>query len=224
MCGITGVFAYGSSRLDLDQTTLDRMTDSMIHRGPDGRGTYLDPQRRVGLGHRRLSIIDLSEGGSQPMGNDAGDVQIVFNGEIYNHQAIRKELEEKGIRFRSRCDTEVILRLYEHVGEACVERLLGMFAFAIWDATRQKLFLARDRIGIKPLYWCEVGGHFFFASEIRALLEHPKVPRRMDAQSLYHNLTFLSTPAPGTMFEDVRKLRAGHRMVVDAQGVRIDRW
>ena len=224
MCGITGVFGYGAGRLGLDAATLDRMTDAMTHRGPDGRGTHFDPAGRIGLGHRRLSIIDLSEAGRQPMASDDGRTWIVFNGEIYNHAEIRKEMEAAGVRFRSRCDTEVILRLYERDGERCVERLLGMFAFAIWDSAAQRLFLARDRIGIKPLYWADVGGHFFFGSEIRALLEHPAVPCLMDAQSLYHNLTFLSTPAPGTMFEGIHKLRAGHRMTVDARGVRIERW
>lgn len=224
MCGITGVFGYGASRLELDAATLDRMTDSLAHRGPDGRGTHLDRHAQIGLGHRRLSIIDLSDAGRQPMASDDGRVWIVFNGEIYNHAEIRRELEAAGVRFRSRCDTEAILRLYERDGERCVERLLGMFAFAIWDAGRRRLFLARDRIGIKPLYWVDVAGHFFFGSEIRALLEHPSVPRRMDTQSLYHGLTFLSTPAPGTMFEGIHKLRAGHRMTVDARGVRIDRW
>jgi len=224
MCGITGVYAYGARGLDLSPATLDRMTDAMSHRGPDGRGVHFDAAHRIGLGHRRLSIIDLSELGRQPMANGDGTTWIVFNGEIYNHAVLRKELEAKGVRFRSRCDTEVILRLYEHSGDACVDRLLGMFAFAIWDSKRSRLFLARDRIGIKPLVYCDQGGHFLFASEIRALLEHPAVPRRMDGQSLYHNLSFLSTPSPGTMFEGIRKLPAGHRMVVDSSGVRVERW
>jgi len=224
MCGITGVFAYGAGTLRLDAGTLGRMTDALAHRGPDDRGTHLDPERGVGLGHRRLSIIDLSPLGHQPMANDDGTCWIVYNGEVYNHEAVRRELEATGVRFRSRCDTEVILRLYEAVGERCVERLNGMFAFAIWDAKRRRLFLARDRIGVKPLYWADVGGHFLFGSEARALLEHPLVSREMDGASFYHNLTFLSTPAPATMFRDVRKLAPGHRMTVDAAGVRVERW
>ncbi|CAG0991011.1 asparagine synthase (glutamine-hydrolysing) [Myxococcaceae bacterium] len=224
MCGIAGVFAYGAERFDLDEHTLGRMTDAMAHRGPDGRGLHFDPELQIGLGHRRLSIIDLSDLGHQPMSNDDGTVWIVFNGEIYNHAAIRRELEADGVRFRSRCDTEVILRLYERAGDSCAERLLGMFAFAIWDSRKSRLLVVRDRIGIKPLVYCDVGGHFFFASEVRALLEHPLVPRKMDGQSLWHNLTFLSTPAPGTMFERIRKLPAGHRLVVSPLGIRVERW
>jgi asparagine synthase (glutamine-hydrolysing) len=224
MCGITGVFAYGAGRLDLAEATLWRMTDSLAHRGPDDRGIHVDPEARLALGHRRLSIIDLSAAGHQPMPNDDRSLWIVFNGEIYNHSAIRAELEAEGFRFRTRCDTEVILKLYEKMGERCVERFLGMFAFALWDAKRQRLFLARDRIGIKPLYWCDVGGQLIFGSEARALLEHPAVPRELDLESLYHNLTFLSTPAPRTMFAGIQRLAPGHRMLVDARGVRIERW
>jgi asparagine synthase (glutamine-hydrolysing) len=223
MCGITGAFAYGASRLDVDEATLWRMTDAMAHRGPDGRAIHYDPARRVGLGHRRLSIIDLAAG-HQPMANDDGSLWIVFNGEIYNHVAIRERLGAKGVRFRTRCDTEAILRLYEERGPDCVHELLGMFAFAIWDARRERLFLARDRIGIKPLYWCDTGGTFSFASELAALLEHPAVPRKMDAASFYHHLSFMSVPAPNTMFEGIAKLAPGHRMTVDRAGVRVERW
>lgn len=223
MCGITGAFGFGASRFDLDEATLWRMTDAMAHRGPDGRAIHFDPARRVGLGHRRLSIIDLAAG-HQPMANDDGSVWIVFNGEIYNHAAIRARLEGRGARFRTRCDTEAILRLYEERGEECVHELQGMFAFAIWDAPRERLFLARDRIGIKPLYWCERSGHFLFASELAALLEHPAVPRALDRESFYHHLSFMSVPAPRTMFDGIAKLAPGHRAVVDRAGVRVERW
>jgi asparagine synthase (glutamine-hydrolysing) len=224
MCGITGVFAYGASSLRLDAGTLDRMTDSLAHRGPDDRGTHLDPGARVGLGHRRLSIIDLSAAGHQPMPNDDGSCWIVYNGEVYNHAEIRRELEAKGVRFRSRSDTEAILRLYEAVGEGCVERLNGMFAFAIFDAREGTLFLARDRIGVKPLYWADVGGHLVFGSEARALLLHPLVTRELDRASFYHNLTFLSTPAPATMYRGIQRLSPGHVMTVDRRGVRTRRY
>ena len=223
MCGITGVYAYGRSRLDTDEATLGRMTDAIAHRGPDGRDLYYDPAGRVGLGHRRLSIIDVAAG-HQPMANDDGSIWIVYNGEVYNHAASRKRLEAKGVRFKTRCDTEVILRLYEERGPACVDELLGMFAFAIWDARRERLFLARDRIGIKPLYWCDTGGNFLFGSELRALFEHPSVTRTLDVASLYHHLSFMSTPAPSTMFEGIQKLGPGHRMTVDRSGVHIERW
>ena len=224
MCGIFGAIKIDRTAFSITEEWLGSAVDAMAHRGPDGRGIHFDPARRIGLGHRRLSIIDLTEAGHQPMPSDDGSLWIVFNGEIYNHAEIRRELEATGVRFRSRCDTEVILRLFAAVGEDCVDRLLGMFAFAIWDARQGRLFLARDRIGIKPLYWADAAGHFVFGSEARALLEHPAVPRRIDRQSLYHNLTFLSTPAPASMFDGIRKLPAGHRMWVDAKGVRIERW
>jgi asparagine synthase (glutamine-hydrolysing) len=223
MCGITGAFGYGKSGPGIDEATLWRMTDAMAHRGPDGRAIHHDPAQRLGLGHRRLSIIDLAAG-HQPMANDDGSLWIVFNGEIYNHVAIRERLQAKGVRFQTRCDTEAILRLYEERGAECVHELLGMFAFAIWDAKRERLFLARDRIGIKPLYWCDTGGELLFASELVALFEHPAVSRKMDLESFYHHLSFMSTPAPRTMFEGVAKLAPGHRMTVDRSGVRVERW
>ena len=224
MCGIIGVLLKGASAGALDEALLWRMTDSLAHRGPDDRGIHIDRAAGVGLGHRRLSIIELSELGHQPMASDDGAMWIVFNGEIYNHDAIRRELEADGVRFRSRSDTEAILRLYERDGDRCVERLLGMSAFAIWDGRRRRLLVARDRLGVKPLYWSHAGGQFVFGSEVRALLEHPSVRRTLDEESLWHNLTFLSTPAPRTLFQDVSKLPAGHRIVVDASGARVERW
>jgi asparagine synthase (glutamine-hydrolysing) len=223
MCGITGAFAHGRSSFDVDAATLWRMTDAMAHRGPDGRAIHHDPARRVGLGHRRLSIIDLAAG-HQPMANDDGSLWIVFNGEIYNHVAIRTRLEAQGVRFKTRCDTEAILRLYEERGPECVHELLGMFAFAIWDVRRERLFLARDRIGIKPLYWTDAGGLFLFASELAALFANPGVARKMDTASFYHHLSFMSVPSPHTMFEGISKLAPGHRMLVDRSGVRVERW
>jgi len=224
MCGITGVFAYAAGSLRLDAATLDRMTDSLAHRGPDDRGTHLDPALGLGLGHRRLSIIDLSPAGHQPMATADGSLWIVLNGEIYNHVSLREELRRRGVSFRSRSDTEVILHLYAQHGDAAVERLEGMFAFALFDARRRRLLLARDRIGVKPLIYAEAEGHFFFASEPRALLQHPLVPRTLDRRSLLRCLSFLSAPAPETVFEGIRKLPAGHRMLVDRAGVRIERF
>jgi asparagine synthase (glutamine-hydrolysing) len=224
MCGIAGVFVTGSGRAQLDEPLLGRMTDSLAHRGPDDRGIHLDRAAGIGLGHRRLSIIDLSPLGHQPMASDDGATWIVYNGEVYNHGEIRAELEASGVRFRSRTDTEVILKLYQREGERCLSRLNGMFAFAIWDARKRRLFLARDRIGVKPLYWSQIGSEFLFASEVRALLEHPALGRDMDEESLWHNLTFLTTPAPRTLFRDVSKLPGGHWMRVDQGGVHIERW
>ncbi len=218
MCGITGVFAYGRSGPALDEALLVRMAESMAHRGPDDAGVYLSSDLRVGFGFRRLAIIDLSPAGHQPMSNEDGTVWIVFNGEIYNHTELRQALEAKGHVYRGRSDTETIIHLYEEYGEECVHHLRGMFAFAIWDEPRRRLFLARDRLGIKPLYYCTHNGAFIFGSEIKALLAYPGVPRQLDDEALYHYLTFTIPPAPLTMFHGISKLPAGWRMTVREDG------
>jgi asparagine synthase (glutamine-hydrolysing) len=224
MCGICGVVAYGWHTGE-DPGVLVRMRDAMAHRGPDDAGAYHSPDRRVALGHRRLSIVDLSPAGHQPMCNEDGSVWIVFNGEIYNHLELRRELEGKGHRYVSATDTETLLHLYEEEGEAMLPRLRGMFAFAIWDERRQRLFAARDRIGIKPFYFSQQDGRFLFASEIKALAEHPSVTMDVDDEALYHYLTFMTTPAPATLVAGIRKLPAGHRLVLSAGGeCTIDRW
>ncbi len=223
MCGIVGVVgaAPGVAR----EETLLRMRDVMEHRGPDGAGLWVDAERRVGLAHRRLAIIDLSEAGAQPMASEDGLVQLVFNGEIYNHRALRAELEAEGHVFRSASDTEAILRGYLAWGDAVVERLAGMFAFAIWDARVGRLFLARDRIGIKPLYFSEAGGAFVFASEIKALLEDERVPRELDPVAAWHHLSFLVPPAPLTSFKGVFKLPPGHLLTMQpGEAPRVERW
>ena len=201
MCGICG-FNWN----DAEQAR--RMADAMVHRGPDQDGVYSGAG--VSLGHRRLSIIDLSEHGRQPMGNEDGAVWIVFNGEIYNFQELRDDLVKKGHRFRSRCDTEVIVHGYEEYGADVLQRLRGMFAFALWDARQRSLFLARDRIGIKPLYYYHRDGRFIFGSEIKAILACPAVSRELNPQALYDYVGFEFVPAPETMFRDVAKLPAGH--------------
>nr|HPG72295.1 asparagine synthetase B [Syntrophales bacterium] len=180
MCGICGVITTNGG--GVDEAVLRRMTDVMTHRGPDGSGLYLRPGSgpSVGLGHRRLSIIDLTEAGRQPLSNEDGTVWLVFNGEIYNHAELRGELEGRGHRFRSHTDSEVIVHLYEEEGEACARRLAGMFAFALWDERTGSLVLSRDRIGIKPLVYRHDGGTLLFASEIRSILQHPGVERRID--------------------------------------------
>jgi asparagine synthase (glutamine-hydrolysing) len=224
MCGICGVVAYGW-RGGEDPGVLLRMRNAMTHRGPDDAGEYLSPDRRVALGHRRLSIVDLSAAGRQPMCNEDGTVWIVFNGEIYNHLELRRSLEALGHRYTSATDTETLLHLYEEEGEAMLDRLRGMFAFAIWDERKQRLFAARDRIGIKPFYYTQVDGRFLFASEIKALAEHPAVELDVDDEALYHYLTFMTTPAPATLFRGIRKLPAGHRLVLDADGaLTVDSW
>lgn len=198
------------------------MTDAIAHRGPDQHGHYLDDS--ISLGHRRLSIIDLTEDGRQPMSNEDGSIQIVFNGEIYNHQELRPELERLGHRFKSRSDTEVIIHAYEEYGREAVQKLRGMFAFAIWDAKRQLLWIARDRIGIKPLYYHLSGSRIVFASEIKAILQDPSVPRRLNRQALYDYLGFEFVPAPDTMFEGIQKLPAGHQIVWQGGATKVTQY
>jgi len=211
MCGVVGAFAFASSDFRITAPYLERMRDTMAHRGPDGAGTWISPDARVGLGHRRLSIVDLSDSAAQPMANAERTLLVSFNGEIYNHAAIRKELEQTG-RHRwqtDHSDTEVILNAFEEWGIACLERFRGMFAFALWDARRRELWLVRDRIGIKPLYYSVHHGRIVFASEIKALLEDPGQTRSVDPEAFYHYLSFLTTPAPQTLFDGIRKLAAG---------------
>ena len=217
MCGICGVLAFNDG-FDCDEQVVVAMRDAMVHRGPDDAGAWASRSGRVALGFRRLSIVDLSEAGHQPMCNEDGSVWVTFNGEIYNHTELRPELEAKGHRYRSRSDTETIIHLYEEEGERCVERLDGMFALAIWDERRRELFLARDRVGKKPLYWTRTLSGFAFASEIKALLRHPAITADLDVEAFYDYLTFVCTPAPATMFAGIRKLAPAERMTVGADG------
>ncbi len=204
MCGIAG-FNWP------DQPLVEEMTEALAHRGPDQHGTYVD--EHVSLGHRRLSIIDLTEHGRQPMTNEDGTIEVVFNGEIYNFQDIREDLIRKGHRFDSHCDTEVIIHAYEEYGLEAVHLLRGMFAFALWDKPRKRLWLARDRIGIKPLYYYLKNGKLVFASEIKAILHAPDVARAMNDQAFYDYMGFEFVPAPDTMFQDIYKLPAGYQLV-----------
>ena len=188
------------------------MGHPLKHRGPDDEGEVIldSSEVSVGLGHKRLSIIDLSPAGKQPMVNEDEIIWIIFNGEIYNFREIRKELEGKGHKFRSHSDTEVIVHLYEELGTKCLERLNGMFAFALWDAKQKSLFLARDRTGKKPLHYCVHRGHFLFASEIKALLQHPLVSREIDLKSLNKYLAYEYVPAPNSIFKAIKKLEPGY--------------
>jgi asparagine synthase (glutamine-hydrolysing) len=196
------------------------MIETMVHRGPDGAGTWLAADRRIGLGHRRLSIIDLASAASQPMCNEDGTIWVVFNGEIYNHAEIRKELNLKGgHRWKTdHSDTEVILHAFEQWGIDCIHRFRGMFAIALWDVRQRELWLIRDRIGIKPLYYSVHHGRVTFASEIKALLEDPQQEREIDEEGLYHFLSFLTTPAPSTLFRGIRKLPCGTWLKVREDG------
>jgi asparagine synthase (glutamine-hydrolysing) len=207
MCGIVGLFD-SRGRKDVDRGLLGRMNDSQIHRGPDGDGVYFGPG--IGLGHRRLAIIDLG-GGAQPMYNEDRSVVVVFNGEIYNFQSLADELAALGHVFGSRCDTEVIVHAWEEWGEACVERFRGMFAFAIWDERAETLFLARDRLGIKPLYYATLGdGTVSFASELKALLVDPRTPRAIDPTAVEEYFAYGYVPDPKTIYRGVHKLAPGH--------------
>lgn len=204
MCGIAGFYGSG------DEKILKKMARSLAHRGPDDEGFYIS--QNIGLGHRRLSIIDLKSG-HQPMSNEDETVRIVFNGEIYNFQALKKDLEQKGHKFKTSSDTETILHLYEQEGENCVEKLRGMFAFAIWDARKNQLFLARDRMGKKPLYYGIFNNTLIFGSELKALLEHPAVKKEINLLSLQKFLIYEYVPTPDTMFKNIWKLPAGHRAI-----------
>jgi len=209
MCGIAGAIAPPSS--NVTRETIARMLDALAHRGPDGHGIaeYATAGgQRVLLGHRRLAIID-PEGGKQPMCDDDAGLAITFNGEIYNFRELRDELEACGYRFAVHSDTEVLLRAYQHWGERVVERLRGMFAFAIWDARAQRLFLARDRFGEKPLFLLEVNGGFYFASEIKALLELPFARPGVNLSAVWDFLAYRYVPGPKTLFEGIRKLPPG---------------
>jgi asparagine synthase (glutamine-hydrolysing) len=213
MCGIAGLL-YRDGTL-VDSGVLRRMTDILAHRGPDGDGFYVDGS--VGLGHRRLAIIDLS-GGVQPMASVDGSVHITYNGEIYNYRELRRELRELGSGFRTASDTEVILAAYEAWGVECLARLRGMFAFAIWDARRRRILLARDRVGIKPLVYAWDGRCLRFASEIKAILEDADVPRELDLDALRDYLTYLYVPAPRSMFRGIRKLPPASYLVLSLDG------
>ncbi len=217
MCGICGVVGEGDERL------IRNMTGMMVHRGPDDEGVYRDPEARVMLGVRRLSIIDL-EGGHQPISNEDGSIRIVFNGEIYNYRELREALGAKGHVLKTRTDTEVIVHLYEEYGEACVHALRGMFAFAIWDARGRRLLVARDRLGIKPLYYWIGNGQLLFASEMKTLLAHPAIPREVDRHALYLYLAFQYVPAPLTMVAGIRKLPPGHLLIWENSEARIHQY
>ena len=218
MCGICGILNYSNSARSVEESLLLRMSDSIKHRGPDDAGIFVNPSRKAGFGFRRLAIVDLSPAGHQPMQTPDGNITIMLNGEIYNHLALRKVLESKGYRYRSRSDTETILYAYQEYGIEVVHKLLGMFAIALWDEQKQRLLVMRDRIGIKPLYYTFANGNFVFGSEIKSILLHPDVRRELDEEALSHYLTFLIPPAPMTMFKDIHKLEAGHWMTVDVGG------
>lgn len=220
MCGICGITDFDG--VPVEENLIRKMCRVLSHRGPDGEGIFVSRagtenglEIGVGLGHRRLSVIDLSDAGRQPMSNRDGSLWIAYNGEIYNFPELRRGLEKKGYVFKSDTDTETLLYLFEEYGEACIGRLNGMFAFAIWDKINGRLFLCRDRAGIKPLVYYWDGKRFVFASEIKAILCDPSVPREIDEHALHLYLTFNYIPAPHTIFKGIRKLPPGHCLVLE---------
>ncbi len=217
MCGIAGFVKLAQS--NASTADLRRMMDVISHRGPDGQGAHEDGT--AFLGHRRLSIIDIA-GGSQPMSNEGGSVWITYNGEVFNHAALRPELEKAGHRYATRCDTETIVHAYEEYGPDCVRRFRGMFAFAIWNAERRTLFCARDRLGIKPLYYFSNSRVFAFASEIKALLRHPEIEPALEEKLLPEYLAFGYTSGDETMFRGIRKLMPGHMLALEPDTGRLE--
>jgi asparagine synthase (glutamine-hydrolysing) len=225
MCGIVGILQRDGR--PIEEAVLADALASLSHRGPDDRGVVVLTHGAwsVGLAHARLKIIDLSEGASQPMSNEEESVWVVFNGEIYNFQELRSSLQNRGWRFRTASDTEVLLRLYEEEGARCVERLEGMFAFAIWDARHQRLLIARDRVGKKPLFYYAASGLFAFASEIKALLRHPAIVPEVQTDALPAFFLFGYVPAPETLYRGIRQLAPGHLLHLNGDGhVRIEAY
>jgi asparagine synthase (glutamine-hydrolysing) len=220
MCGICGIVNFIESD-PVDRAVVERMTGALAHRGPDDAGYFVEG--RVGLGHRRLSIIDLS-GGRQPIFNEDRSAAIVFNGEIYNYRPLAAELTAAGHTFKTRSDTETILHAYEEYGDDCVHHLRGMFGFAIWDRRQRRLLLARDRLGVKPVYYYRNGHFLAFASEIKSLLEIASIPREVDPEALDVYLSLRYVPGPETMFKNIFRLQPGHILVADDNGVRITKY
>ena len=220
MCGIAGKVGFARETA-VSSALVRRMMDAIRHRGPDDDGIYVEPQ--AVLGHRRLSIIDLNSG-RQPISNEDGTLWIVYNGEIYNFPELRNQLLAKGHLFKTHTDTEVIVHLYEEFGDGCVKHLRGMFAFALWDARKKRLLLARDRVGIKPLYFAETSDSLLFASEIKALLVDSELRREVDPQAIDTFLTFNYVPGGDTLLRGVRKLEPGHYLVLERGQIKIERY
>ncbi len=220
VCGIAGVLAFRGSDFRVTEEYVTRMRETVHHRGPDGGLTWVSDDGAVGLGFRRLAIVDLDDSAMQPMANEDGRVRLLFNGEVYNHLEIRRELEASGRHvFRTdHSDTETIVHAFEEWGIDCLQRLRGMFALAVWDDRTRELWLVRDRLGIKPLFYSTAGGKLAFGSEIKTILADPEQPRRIDVQAVYHYLSFLTAPPPLTFFADIKKLPAGSWLRVSEDG------
>ncbi|HPU24194.1 MAG TPA: asparagine synthase (glutamine-hydrolyzing), partial [Candidatus Kapabacteria bacterium] len=218
MCGIAGIFNYSGRQNAISHEILKQMSDCIIERGPDSDGAYISDDELCGMSFRRLAIVDLSSNGNQPMQTADGQFSIVFNGEIYNHLDVRKQLVELGFNYRSRTDTETILYGFARWGKGVLQKLLGMWAIAIYDNRRQELFLARDRIGIKPLYFYKKDGIFLFASEIKSILAHPLVEKDFNFDELPNYLNYGLSSNRGTLFKHIYKIPAGHYLVINKDG------
>jgi len=221
MCGIAGILYKGNKSVSID--LLKKMTDTLVHRGPDDEGFYINKDRSFGLGFRRLSIIDLNTG-HQPISNEDGTIWVILNGEIYNFLELREGLEKKGHKFSTKTDTEVLVHLYEEKGVDFLQYLRGMFAFCIWDERKKILFLARDRAGKKPLVYTENNGDIIFASEVKAILQHPGIASGIDYKSMDHYLTYGYSFPGRTMFSNIKKLPPANYLVCDRNGIKIERY
>lgn len=216
MCGIAGLWSFNKR---IDETVLISMRDALTHRGPDDAGMYIDEKHGVGLGHRRLSILDLSPLGHQPMSNEDESIWITFNGEIYNFKEIREDLVKRGYRFKSNSDTEVVIKAYQEWGIDCVHKFIGMFAIGIWDRREKKLYLLRDRPGVKPLFYYHKDGLFLFGSELKALMKHPDFKKEINYDILPLYFRYGYVPAPFTIFKDTYKLKPGHYLCVSSNDI-----
>jgi asparagine synthase (glutamine-hydrolysing) len=222
MCGINGIAFSSRSNRKINRQMLADMRDVISHRGPDDEGLFIE--ENIGLGHRRLSIVDVAHG-HQPMFNRDESCVIVYNGEVYNHADYRTELEAKGYKFETHCDTETILHLYEEYGEKCVEKLRGMFAFAVWNKNKKELFIARDRLGVKPLYYVhDADGNLFFASEIKAILEAKATKPELNYAALADYMANHATCGDETLFADIKRLPAGHTLTWKDGAIRIEKY
>ena len=221
MCGIAGIFNYHSLNEPSHELTVKRMLSVIRHRGPDESGLYIG--NNIGLGSVRLSIVDLSTG-QQPISDESGNYWIVYNGEVFNYPELRSDLERKGVKLKTHCDTEIVVQMYAMYGADCLKYFNGQFAFSIWDKNKQELFLARDRVGIRPLFYWAKNDTFAFCSEIKGLFTLNQVPKSIRSESLAQIFTFWTTLTPNTPFEDVYELPPAHYMTVKSGKIQIERY
>jgi asparagine synthase (glutamine-hydrolysing) len=223
MCGFTGIYYLNSDKI-INEETIIRMRDTMVHRGPDDSGLYVSDDKKLGLGFRRLSIIDLSHEANQPLFNEDKNLVLVFNGEIYNYKELKENLISLGHKFRSQTDAEVILHLYEEKKENLLEDLNGMFSFVLYDFKTETIFCCRDRLGIKPFYYYLKDDIFLFGSEIKSILNYDSFHKELNLEAISHYLDFLCVPAPMTLFKNIHKLNAGHYLILTKNDIIIKKY